>query len=142
MLHRTRHVFVRQQNAVTNSIRAPLAEFGIVAPVRRNGIEELLDVAVDSDDDRVPKAARNCVAALGAQLRLLKAQILEFDRRMMPWHRSNETVSGWMRSGRWPCISHRPVANPKASNRRCQTPTAGARLMPLASDKFAHKGNP
>jgi hypothetical protein len=28
---------------------------------------------------------------LGAQLRLLKAQILEFDRRIMVWHRSNET---------------------------------------------------
>ena len=33
MLHRTRHLFVRQQNAVINSIRAHLAELGIVAPV-------------------------------------------------------------------------------------------------------------
>jgi transposase len=31
------------------------------------------------------------VSALGAQLRMLKAQILEFDRRIMAWHRSNET---------------------------------------------------
>ena len=31
------------------------------------------------------------VAALGAQLRGLKAQILEFDRRILAWHRSNET---------------------------------------------------
>src|SRR5215470_10145447 len=46
-LHRTRHLFVRQQNAVINSIRAHLAELGIVAPVGRNGIEELLDVAAD-----------------------------------------------------------------------------------------------
>jgi transposase len=28
-----------------------------------------------------------CLAALGAQLRMLKAQILEFDRRIMAWHR-------------------------------------------------------
>ena len=27
----------------------------------------------------------------GAQLRMLKAQILEFDRRILAWHRSNET---------------------------------------------------
>ena len=40
---------------------------------------------------RVPEVARACVAALGAQLRMLKAQILEFDRRIMAWHRSNET---------------------------------------------------
>ena len=33
MLHRTRHLFVRQQTAVINAIRAHLAEFGIVAPV-------------------------------------------------------------------------------------------------------------
>ena len=34
---------------------------------------------------------RACLVALGAQLRTLKAQILEFDRRIMAWHRSNET---------------------------------------------------
>jgi len=91
MLHRTRHLFVRQQNAVINSIRAHLAELGIVAPVGRNGLEELLDIATDPNDDRVPEAARDCVEELGAQLRMLKAQILEFDRRIMAWHRSNET---------------------------------------------------
>ena len=62
-----------------------------MAPVGRNGVEELLDVAADPNDDRVPDAARDCVVALGAQLRMLKAQILEFDRRIMAWHRSNET---------------------------------------------------
>ena len=30
------------------------------------------------------------MAALGAQLRVLKAQILEFDRMIMVWHRSSE----------------------------------------------------
>ncbi len=35
MLHRTRHLFIRQQTAVINAIRAHLAEFGIVAPVGR-----------------------------------------------------------------------------------------------------------
>ena len=91
MLHRTRHLFVRQQTAVINVIRAHLAEFGIVAPVGRNGVEELLDVVADPDDDRVPEVARVCLAALAAQLRLLKAQVLECDRRIMAWHRSNET---------------------------------------------------
>ena len=32
MLHRTRHLFIRHQTSVINSIRAHLAEFGIVAP--------------------------------------------------------------------------------------------------------------
>jgi transposase len=91
MLHRTRHLFIRQQTAVINAIRAHLAEFGIVARVGRNGIADLLDVVADSSDRRLPEVARACLAALGAQLRMLKAQILEFDRRIMAWHRSNET---------------------------------------------------
>ena len=90
MLHRTRHLFIRQQTAVINAIRAHLAEFGIVAPVGRNGVEQLLGVVADSNDKRLPEIARACVAALGAQLQTLKAQILQFDRLIMAWHRSNE----------------------------------------------------
>jgi transposase len=91
MLHRTRHLFIRQQTAVINAIRAHLAEFGIVAPVGRKGVEELLDVVADPADKRLPGVARACLAALGAQLRRFKEQILEFDRMIMAWHRSNET---------------------------------------------------
>jgi hypothetical protein len=40
--------------------------------------------------DRVPAIARACLAALGAQLCKLKEQILEFDRLITAWHRSNE----------------------------------------------------
>ncbi len=72
------------------SIRAHLAEFGIVAPVGRKGVEELLDVVADSNDKRIPAIARACLAALGAQLRRLQEQILEFDRVIMAWHRSND----------------------------------------------------
>jgi transposase len=90
MLHRTRHLFIRQQTAVINAIRAHLAEFGIVAPVGRNGVEQLLDVVADASDKRLPEIARACLLALGAQLRSLKVQILNFDRQIMAWHRSNE----------------------------------------------------
>jgi transposase len=89
-LHRTRHLFIRQQTSVINAIRAHLAEFGIVAPVGRSGVEQLLGVVADASDKRLPDVARACVAALGAQLRMLKAQILQFDRLIMAWHRSNE----------------------------------------------------
>jgi len=89
-LHRTRHLFIRQQTAVINSIRAHLAEFGIVASVGRKGVEELLDIVANPSDKRVPEIARACLAALGAQLHRLKEQILEFDRMIMAWHRSSE----------------------------------------------------
>jgi transposase len=90
MLHRTRHLFIRQQTAVINAIRAHLAEFGIVAPVGRNGVEQLLSIVADSSDKRLPDVARVCIAALGAQLRMLKVQILNIDRQIMTWHQSNE----------------------------------------------------
>ena len=90
VLHRARHLFMRQQTSVINAIRAHLAEFGIVAPVGRRGVEELLRVVSDAHDRRLPELARACVAALGSQLRVIKAQILNFDRMIAAWHRSNE----------------------------------------------------
>ena len=91
MLHSTRQLFIRQQTSVINAIRAHMAEFGIVAPVGRKGVEQLLAIVTDASDPCVPEVARACLIALAAQLRMLKAQILEFDRRIMAWHRSNET---------------------------------------------------
>ena len=91
MLHRTRHLFIRQQTSVINAIRAHLAEFGIVAPVGRRGVEELLNVVANPNDKRVPEIARACLLAFGVQLRRLKEQILEFDRMIIAWHRSSET---------------------------------------------------
>jgi transposase len=90
VLHRTRHLFIRHQTAVINAIRAHLAEFGIVAPVGRNGVEELLNIIVNPNDKRVPEIARACLLAFGAQLRRLREQILEFDRMIRVWHRSSE----------------------------------------------------
>jgi transposase len=89
-LHRTRHLFIRQQTSVINAIRAHLAEFGIVAPIGRLGVEQLLSVVSDASDKRLPDVARACVAALGAHLQRLKVQILEFDRMIRAWHRSSE----------------------------------------------------
>jgi transposase len=91
VLHRTRHLLIRQQTSLINAIRAHLAEFGIVAPVGRRGVEELLRVIADANDKRLPEVVRGCLVALGRQLLGLKKQILDFDRMIMAWHRSNQT---------------------------------------------------
>ena len=62
MLHRTRHLFMRQQTSVINAIRAHLAEFGIVAPVGRRGVEELL--ARPKPHVTLVEWRRGCAAAL------------------------------------------------------------------------------
>ena len=56
---------------------------------RRSGVEGSRNC--DPKDKRVPEVARACLAALGTQLVDLKEQILEFDRMIMAWHRSNQT---------------------------------------------------
>ena len=90
MLHRTRHLFVRQRTTLINALRAHLAEFGIVAGVGRNGLERLLKVIEDGDDGRVPSNARDCLLALRDQLEMVKHQILDADRRILAWHRMSE----------------------------------------------------
>ena len=90
MLHRTRQMFVRQRIMLVNALRAHLAEIGIVAGVGRNGLEKLLEVIADEQDERVLPEARDCLLGLRDQLALVKQQILEADRRILAWHRASE----------------------------------------------------
>jgi transposase len=84
-------LLIRQQTSVINAIRGHLAEFGIVAPVGRKGVEDLLRVIADANDRRMPEVVRGCLAVLESQLLGLKKQILDFDRMILAWHRSNQT---------------------------------------------------
>jgi len=90
MLHRVRLILSRQRTQLSNALRAHLAEFGIVAPIGRNGIDRLLGVIADPADDRLPAEARICLEMLAAQLSIVKQQILENDRRIMASARSTE----------------------------------------------------
>jgi transposase len=90
MLHRVRMILNRQRTQISNAVRAHLAEFGVVAPIGRNGIDQLLDVIADSTDERVPADARVCLEMLATQLRMVKEQILENDRRILASARETE----------------------------------------------------
>jgi transposase len=90
MLHRVRLVLCRQRTQLSNALRAHLAEFGIVAPVGRRGLDQLLAIVADSEDHRLPADARTCLRMLAAQLAVVKAQILENDRRITADARSTE----------------------------------------------------
>jgi transposase len=92
MLHRTRHLFVRQRTAVINSIRAFLAEVGIVAPVGRRGLDQLLQLIAEGKDQRVPPSARTCLVALSIQLGALHEQICILERRILGWQRTDEVA--------------------------------------------------
>jgi transposase len=90
MLHRVRMILNRQRTQISNAVRAHLAEFGFVAPIGRNGIDQLLDVIADPTDERVPANARVCLEMLATQLRMVKEQILENDRSILASARETE----------------------------------------------------
>ena len=90
VLHRTRQTLIRQRTQLSNVIRGHMAEFGIVAPIGREGLQSRIDKL--GDDERVPAAARSCLLMLAEQLRLVNVQVLEADRAIMAAVRSNETA--------------------------------------------------
>ena len=72
VVHGTRTMLMRQRIQLSNAIRGHMAEFGVVAPVGREGLLSLRDTLHDEADDRVPAEARHCLQMLAAQLRLVK----------------------------------------------------------------------
>jgi len=53
-------------------------------------VERLLEVVADQDDQRIPSDARVCLEMLGAQLVVVKEQLLENDRRIRASARETE----------------------------------------------------
>jgi transposase len=90
MLHKVRLMLNRQVVMLSNAIRAHMAEFGIIAPVGRGGVDRLLAVIDDEADQRIPAEARRCLQTLTVQLGLVKRQILDNDRQLLALTRSSE----------------------------------------------------
>jgi transposase len=89
VLHRVRLTLMRQRIQLSNTIRGHMAEFGLVAPIGREGLQKLIRL-VEEMDPRVPDEARVCLEFLVAQLQLVNLQILETDRRIRTSARSTE----------------------------------------------------
>jgi transposase len=90
VLHRTRLLLTRQRTQLSNAIRGHMAEFGLAAPIGRQGLQTLVEVINDPADGRVPIEARGCLSMLAAQMRLVNEQILETDRLIRTNARSTE----------------------------------------------------
>jgi transposase len=81
VLHRVRLMLMRQRIQLSNAIRGHMAEFGLAAPIGREGLASLIRL-IAGNDERVPAEARTCLGMLAAQLGLINGQILEMDRRI------------------------------------------------------------
>ncbi|MDB5737396.1 MAG: transposase [Sphingomonas bacterium] len=90
MLHKVRLMLNRQLVMLTNAIRAHMAEFGVIAPIGRGGVDRLRTIIEDEADERIPREARRCLGMLVAQLKLVKLQILDNDRQVLALARLTE----------------------------------------------------
>ena len=90
VLHRVRELLMGQRVRLSNAIRGHMAEFGLIAPIGRIGLQRLIETIDDETDDRVPPGARLCIRMLVDQLLLVNVQVLENDRQIRASARSSE----------------------------------------------------
>ena len=90
MVHRTHELLVRQRTMLVNAMRAHMAACGVVARVGLPQVKGLLRVIADKEDQRVASLARTCLEGLARQLRSLEGEIVNAEKLIHAWHRTNE----------------------------------------------------
>jgi len=90
VIHRTRMTLMRHRIELSNTIRAHMAEFGLVAPIGRRGLQGLIEIVRDETDARVPASARICLKLLAEQLDVVNRHALETDRMILASARATE----------------------------------------------------
>jgi transposase len=86
--HRTRDLLVRQMTQTVNAIRAHLAEFGVVAPLRVQNVDQLLETAAQS----VPHHAMEAIDVLARQFSETRARVDEITRRIEQAQKEDPTA--------------------------------------------------
>lgn len=90
MLHRARHLLVRQRTAQVSAMRAHLAEYGIIAPKGRAHVRGLIE-ALDRGEGMLPVIARQVLILIARMIEGLSEQIRKIEIELMAWHRTNQT---------------------------------------------------
>lgn len=90
MLHKSRDLLVRQRTMLINALRGHLGEFGIIAPQGSAGVRVALR-PLSVERDRLPELAQAALRGLASQLEALSEEIAALERRILAWHRADET---------------------------------------------------
>jgi transposase len=90
VMHRVRSVLVRQRTMMANALRGHMAEFGIIAPQGLKAVRELGELLEDPQVC-VPDAARATLRTIIGQMAELEASIRDIEKRLVAWHRADET---------------------------------------------------
>ncbi len=89
MTHRARPLLVEQHTQLGNSIRAPMAEIGVIARRGPAGFAALLAMIEHPEDRHLPAEIRPILAVLAEQWRSLGPPIAALERQIIAWHKSN-----------------------------------------------------
>ncbi len=90
MLHKTRDLLVRQRTMLIDALRGHLGEFGVVAPQDSAGVQVALR-SIILERGRLPELAQAALRGLAGQLEALGTGIKALERRILSWHRADET---------------------------------------------------
>jgi transposase len=91
MLHRTRDLLMRQRTMMLNAVRGHLAEFGIITAQGPHKILTLIRAIQTGEVPGLPQIAGEALDSLATQLENLTGEIGKLERRLMAWHRADET---------------------------------------------------
>ena len=89
MLHRSRHLLVRQRTAQISAMRAHLAEYGVIAPKGRAHVRELIE-ALDKGEGALPEMARQVLMLIARTIEGLTVQIRKIETELLAWYRTNQ----------------------------------------------------
>jgi transposase len=88
MLHRARHLLVRQRTAQVNAMRAHLAEYGVIAPKGIAHVRDLLTV-LESGASMLPDLAQQTLIIIAQMIDALSRQIRKIEVELLAWHRAS-----------------------------------------------------
>lgn len=90
MLLGVRESLIKRRTQLTNTIRSHAAEFGLVAAKGLDKIQPLL--ARIATDESLPALTKEMFAVLGREYAELEPRIVQIDKKMLAFHRSNEVT--------------------------------------------------
>lgn len=88
ILHRTRHLLVRQRSSQITALRAHLAEHGIIAAKGKQHVRELADLLRDARQPLM-ELIRRTLLLIVETIDALSAQIRRIELDLRAWHRTN-----------------------------------------------------
>ena len=88
-VHRIRERRVKERTALLNQIRGLLAEYGLIIPLKRNAVRQALPRILEDADNGLTVLAREFVADLYEELRMLCVSVDKYDAKIERLFRAN-----------------------------------------------------